>query len=123
MAFVFLKKNHSHAAWAWLLAQNDASWTPPGMPLGTPLGTAPMQRGARFLQERCFPCSVALVLGRGGGPGSAPIWDNYQDFPMLELQSPQDGVNRLPIGTKLRAIKGFILGKNLATKYAKRIWF
>ena len=25
-----------------------------------------MQRGARFFQKQCFPCSVALVLGRGG---------------------------------------------------------
>ena len=35
-----------------------------------------MQRGARFFQKQCFPCSVALVLGRGGGascrPGALP---------------------------------------------------
>ena len=41
-----------------------------------PARSAPMQRGARFLQKQCFPCSVALVLGRGGGascrPGALP---------------------------------------------------
>ena len=35
-----------------------------------------MQRGARFFLQQCFPCSVALVLGRGGGascrPGALP---------------------------------------------------
>ena len=30
-----------------------------------PARSAPMQRGARFFQKQCFPCSVALVLGRG----------------------------------------------------------
>ena len=25
-----------------------------------------MQRGARFFEKQCFPCCVALVLGRGG---------------------------------------------------------
>ena len=38
--------------------------------------SAPMQRGARFFQKQCFPCSVALVLGRGSGasgrPGATP---------------------------------------------------
>ena len=28
-----------------------------------PARSAPMQRGARFFQKQCFPCSVALVLG------------------------------------------------------------
>ena len=28
-----------------------------------PTRSAPMQRGARFFQKQCFPCSVALVLG------------------------------------------------------------
>ena len=51
------------------------------------------------------------------------IWDNYKDFPMLELQSAQDGVNLQPIGTILRPIKALILGNTLGTKYAKNIGF
>ena len=31
-----------------------------------------MQRGARFFEKQCFPCSVALVLGRGGGASCRP---------------------------------------------------
>ena len=30
---------------------------------GGPARSALMQRGARFFQKQCFPCSVALVLG------------------------------------------------------------
>ena len=28
-----------------------------------PARSAPMQRGARFFQKQCFPCSAALILG------------------------------------------------------------
>ena len=38
-----------------------------------PARSALMQRGARFFQQQCFPCSVALVLGRGGAARSAPM--------------------------------------------------
>ena len=31
-----------------------------------------MQRGVRFFQKLCFPCSVAWLLGRGGGARRAP---------------------------------------------------
>ena len=34
--------------------------------------SAPMQRGARFFQKQCFPCSVALVLGRECGASGRP---------------------------------------------------
>ena len=37
-----------------------------------PARSALMQRGARFFQKQCFPCSVALVLGRGGGASCRP---------------------------------------------------
>ena len=47
------------------------SWSWGG--LVAPARSALMQRGARFFQKQCFPCSVALVLGRGGGARSAPM--------------------------------------------------
>ena len=78
LGLVLLPQDRSHAAWRSFFSKKIIPmlrglgfWLPVGGQGGA--GTAPMQRGARFLQEGCFPCSVALVLGRGGGPGSAPM--------------------------------------------------
>ena len=46
---------------------------------GGPARSALMQRGARFFQKQYFPCSVALVLGRGGG-ASVFRQSNKTDF-------------------------------------------
>ena len=74
-------QERSHAAWrsfvskTMLPMQRGARSGPRGW-RQLPARSAPMQRGVRFLQRRCFPCSVALVLGRGGGasgrPGATP---------------------------------------------------
>ena len=63
---------------------------------------------------------IAIVFRLLGGTA---LWDNYKEFPMLELQTAKDGVNLQPIGTILRPIKTLILGNNLGTKYAKNIGF
>ena len=40
-----------------------------------------MQRGVGFFnQKQCFPCSVALVLGRGGAGRSAPMQRGVRFF-------------------------------------------
>ena len=70
-------QERSHAAWrsffskTMLPMQRGARSGPRGW-RQLPARSAPMQRGARFFQKQCFPCSVALVLGRGGGASGRP---------------------------------------------------
>ena len=62
----------SHAAWRSFLSktllpmQRGVASGPRGWRMESPR-RAPMQRGVRFFQKLCFPCSVAWLLGRGGG--------------------------------------------------------
>ena len=72
------RQERSHAAWRSFFSKKlipmlrGARSGPRGW-RQLPARSAPMLRGARFFQKQCFPCCVALVLGRGGAGRSAPM--------------------------------------------------